>query len=131
MTVTLKSKKLRSEDRNIPLKLYHKADWSKIDGNIKYKLNRLSGIFDIVKRRPTYEIKLFLDKLASKLIEIIYYEVEKNIPEIKMKERNTYLPEYIWQKIKNKRSLGRLYIQTKDQNIKPSLIQSKKRSKKI
>ena len=63
--------------------------------NIKNKLNRLSGTFEILKRRPTNEIKLFLDELASKLIEIIYYEVEKNIPEIKIKERNTYLPEYI------------------------------------
>ena len=73
MTVTLKSEKLRSEDRNISLKLYHKADWSKINGNIRNKQNRLSGIFDILKRRPANETKLFLDKLASKLIEIIYY----------------------------------------------------------
>ena len=72
MTVTLKSEKLRSEDRKISLKLYHKADWSKINGNIKNKLNRLSGIIDIQKRRPSNEIKLFFDELASKLIEIIY-----------------------------------------------------------
>ena len=39
MTVTLKSKKLRSEDRNISLKLYHKADWSNLNRNIKNKLN--------------------------------------------------------------------------------------------
>ena len=130
MTVTLKSKKLRSQDRNISLKLYHKADWSKINESIKNKLNRLSGIFDIIKRRPTNEIKLFLDELASKLIEIIHYEVEKNIPEIKIKERNTYLPECIQQKIKNKRSLRKLYIQTKDQNIKPTLSSIKKEIKK-
>ena len=48
MTVTLRSEKLRSEDRKISLNLYHKADWSKINGNIKNKLNRLPGIFDIV-----------------------------------------------------------------------------------
>ena len=35
MTVTLKSEKLRSEDRNISLKLYHKADWSRINGILK------------------------------------------------------------------------------------------------
>ena len=35
MTVTLKSEKLRSKDRNIFLRLYHRADWSKINGNIK------------------------------------------------------------------------------------------------
>ena len=81
---------------------------SKINGNIKNKLNRLSGIFDILKRRPSNEIKLFLDELASKLIEIIYYEVAKNIPEIKIKKRNTYLPEDIRQKIKNKQSLRKL-----------------------
>ena len=130
LKVTLKSEKLRSEDRNISLKLYHKADWSKINESIKNKLNRLSGIFDITKRRPSNEIKLFLDKLASKLIEVIHYEVEKNIPEIKIKERNRYLPEYIRQKIKNKRSLRRLYIQTKDQNIKPTLNLIKKEIKK-
>ena len=77
MAVTLKSEKLRSEDRNISLKLYHKADWSKINENIKNKLNRLSGIFDIIKRRPTNEIKLFLDKLVNKLIEFINHEIEK------------------------------------------------------
>ena len=130
MTVTLKYGKLRSEDRNISLKLYHKADWSKINGNIKNKSNRLSGIFDILKRRPTNEIKLCLDELASKLIKIIYYEVEKSIPEIKIKERNTYLSEYIREKIKNKRNLRRLYIQTKDQNIKPTLNSIKKEIKK-
>ena len=130
MTVTLKSEKLRSEDRNITLKLYPKVDWSKINESIKNKLNRLSGIFDIIKRRPTNKIKLFLDELASKLIEVIHYEVEKNIPEIKIKERNTYLPEYIRQKIKNKRSLRRLYIQKKDQNIKPTWNLIKKEIKK-
>ena len=77
MIVTLKSEKFQSEDRNISLKVHHRADWSKINVNIKNKLNRLSGIFDILKRRPTTEIKLFLDELGSKLIEIIYYEVEK------------------------------------------------------
>ena len=55
---------------------------------------------------------------------------KKNIPEIKIKERNTYLPEDIRQKIKNKRSLRRLYIQTKDQNIKPTLNSIKKEIKK-
>ena len=130
MAVTLKSEKLRSEDRNISLKLYHKADWSKINENIKNKLNRLSGIFDIIKRRPTNEIKLFLDKLVNKLIEFINHEIEKNVPEIKIKERNTYLPEYNRQKIKNKRSLRRLYIQTEDQNIKPTLNLIKKEIKK-
>ena len=49
MTITLKSNKLRSEDRNISLNLYHKVDWSNINANIKNKLNRLSGIFDILK----------------------------------------------------------------------------------
>ena len=61
------------------LKLYHKVDWSKINGAIKKKLNKLSGIFDILKRGSANEIKLFLDELANKLIE-----VEKNIPEIKI-----------------------------------------------
>ena len=77
MTVTLKSEKIRSEDRNISLKLYHKANWSKINENIKNKLNKLSGILDILKRRPVNEFKLFLDELANKLIEITYYEIEK------------------------------------------------------
>ena len=77
MTVTLKSEKIRSENRNISLKLYHKANWSKINGNIKNKLNKLSGILDILKRRPVNEFKLFLDELANKLIEITYYEIEK------------------------------------------------------
>ena len=131
MTTRLKSEKIKPEDRKISLKLYHKADWSKINGNIRNKLNRLSGIFDIIKRRPSNEIKLFLDELASKLIETICYEVEKNIPEIKINERNTYLPECIQQKIKNKRSLRRLNIQTKDQNIKPTLNSIKKEIKMI
>ena len=117
-TVTLTSQKLRSEDRNISLKLYHKADWSKINKNINNKLNKLSGIFNIIKRRPLNEIKLFLDELASKLIEIINHEIENNIPEIRIKDQNTYLSEYIRQKIKSKRSLRRL--QTKHQSIKPS-----------
>ena len=49
---------------------------------------------------------------------------------MKIKERNTYLPEYIRQKIKNKWTLRRLYTQTKDQNIKPSLDLIKKETKK-
>ena len=129
MTVTLKSEKIRSVNRNISLKLYHKADWSKINRNIKNKLNKLSGILDILKRRSN-EIKLFLDELANKLIEIIYQEIEKNIPEIKIKERNTNLPEYIRQKINNKHSLRILYIRTKDQNIKATLNSIKKEIKK-
>ena len=95
MTVTLTSEKLRSEDRNISLKLYHKADWSKINKYIKNKLNKLSGIFDFIKQRPVNEIKLFLDELASKLI-VINHEIENNIPEIRIKDQNTYLPEYTW-----------------------------------
>ena len=129
MTVTLTSEKLRSEYRNISLKLYHKTDWSKINENIKNKLKKLSGIFDVMKRRPTNQIKLFLDKQASKLIEIIHHEVVKNILEIKIKDKNTYLPEYIQKKIKNKRSLRRLYIQTKDQSMKPTLNLIKKEIK--
>ena len=69
---------------------------------MKNKLNKLSGTLDILKRIPANEIKLFLDELANKLIEIIYYEVEKNTPEVKIKERNTNLPEYIRPKIKKK-----------------------------
>ena len=37
-------------------------------------------------------------------------KLKKSIPEIKIKERNSNLPEFIRQKIKNKRSLRRLYI---------------------
>ena len=62
---------------------------------------------------------------------MVYYEIEKNIPEIKIKERNIYLPEHIRQKIKNKRSLRRLHIQTKDQTIKTTLNSIKKSSKRI
>ena len=97
---------------------------------MKNKLNKLSGTLDILKRIPANEIKLFLDELANKLIEIIYYEVEKNTPEVKIKERYTNLPEYIRPKIKKKRSLRRLYIQTKDQNIKPTLNSFKKEIQK-
>ena len=97
---------------------------------MKNKLNKLSGTLDILKRIPANEIKLFLDELANKLIEIIYYEIEKNTPEVKIKERNTNLPEYIRPKIKKKRSLRRLYIQTKDQNIKPTLNSFKKEIQK-
>ena len=52
------SKKIRSDNRNISLKLYHKADWLKINGNIKNKLFKLSGILDTLKRRSENEIKL-------------------------------------------------------------------------
>ena len=38
-----------------------------------------------------------------------------------MKDRNTYLPEFIRQKIEKKYNLRRIHIQTKDQSIKPSL----------
>ena len=82
---------------------------SKINGNMKNKLNKLSGILDIIKRIPANEIKLFLDKLANKLIEIIYYQVEKNTPEVKIKERHTNLPEYIRPKIKKKESKKIIY----------------------
>ena len=97
---------------------------------MKNKLNKLSGTLDILKRIPANEIKLFLDELANKLIEIIYYEVEKNTPEVKIKERNTNLPEYIRPKIKKKRRLRRLYIQTKDQNNKPTINSFKKEIQK-
>ena len=82
--------------------------------NIKVKFNKLSAIFDIIKKRPTNEITLLLDELARKLIEIIHHEIKNSVPEIKIEDRNTYLPEYIRQKIKKERSLKRLYIQTKD-----------------
>ena len=101
ITVTLKSEKIRSEDRNISLKLYHKANWSKINENIKNKLNKLSGILDILKRRPVTEIKLFLDELANKLIEIINDENEKSIPEIKIKIKKFKLTRI--HKTKNKK----------------------------
>ena len=57
MTVTLTSEKLRSKGRNISQKLYHTADWLKINENIQNKLNKLFGIFDIIKGRPINEIK--------------------------------------------------------------------------
>ena len=82
--------------------------------NIKVKFNKLSAIFDIIKKRPTNEITLFLDELARKLIEIIHHEIKNSVTEIKTEDRNTYLPKYIRQKIKKERSLKRLYIQTKD-----------------
>ena len=50
MAVTLKSEKLRLQFRNISLELYHKPDCSKINEDIKIKLNRLSGICDITKK---------------------------------------------------------------------------------
>ena len=93
MTVTISSQRLRSKDRNISLQLNHKTDWSRINENIKNKLNKISGIYDIINA-----IKLFLGELGSKMIEIIHQEIENNIPEIKIKERNTYLPEYIRKK---------------------------------
>lgn len=45
------------------------ANWSKINKNIKIGFNKKSEMLDIIKRRPTNKIKLFLDKVASKLIE--------------------------------------------------------------
>lgn len=98
--------------------------------NIKVKFNKLSGIFDIIKKRPTDEITPFLDELARKLIEITHHEIKNSVPEIKIEDRNTYLPEYIRQKIKKERSLKRLYIQTKDISIKPSFNLIKKEIKK-
>lgn len=53
MTVILKSEKVRYESRNISLKLYHKTNWSKTNENIETKLSKLSGFFDITKKRPT------------------------------------------------------------------------------
>ena len=87
-------KKLRSEDKNISLKLYHIADWPRINKNIKNKLSKIFGLYDIIKRRPITEIKLSL----KKIIEIIHQEIENNIPEIKIKERNISLPEYFGKK---------------------------------
>ena len=40
--------------------------------------------------------------------------VENNIPGIKIKDRNTYLSEFIWQKLEKKHNLRRVYIQRKD-----------------
>ena len=85
MTAPLTPQKLRLEFINTSLKLYQKNQLSKVNENIKIKLNKLSGIFCIIKR-PTTEIKLFLDKLENKLIEIIHHKIENNIPEIKIKE---------------------------------------------
>ena len=85
MTVTLTLEKLRSEFINISLKLYHNSELSKMNEKIKIKLNKLSGMFDITKRRATNEIKLFLDELANKSIEIKHHEIKRNILEIKIK----------------------------------------------
>ena len=68
MTVTLKSEKVRSESRNIFRKLYHEANWSKMNENMKTKLSKLSGISDVIKKQPKKEIKLFLDELTDKLM---------------------------------------------------------------
>ena len=40
----------------------------------------------MIKKRPSGEIELFLDENANKMIEIIHHEIEKNIPEIKIKD---------------------------------------------
>ena len=55
--------------------------------------------------------------MANKLIEIIHYKVENNIPEIKTKNKDTDLPESIIQKIKSKRNLQKIYIKWKVQSI--------------
>lgn len=65
------------------------------------------------------------------MIEIIHYEVENNIPKIKTKNKNTDLPETIWQKMKNKRNLRRIYIQNKNQSKKPSLNLFEKKLRKL
>ena len=60
--------------------------------------NKQSEIFDMIKKRPSGETELFLDEKANKMIEIIHHEIENNIPEIKIKDWNTNLWEYIFDK---------------------------------
>ena len=48
----------------ISLTLNSKANWSKINKNIKTELRKLSGIFDFIEKRSTNEINIFLDDLA-------------------------------------------------------------------
>ena len=48
----------------ISLTLNSKANWSKINKNIKIELRKLSGIFDFIEKRSTNEINIFLDDLA-------------------------------------------------------------------
>ena len=44
-------------------------------------------------------MKILLDELINKLINITHYEVENNILEIKVEYQNTNLPKFIQQKI--------------------------------
>lgn len=48
----------------ISLTLNSKANWSKINKNIKTELRKLSGIFHFIEKRSTNEINIFLDDLA-------------------------------------------------------------------
>ena len=45
-------------------------------------------------------MKILLDELINKLIDITLYEVENNILEIKVEYQNTNLPKFIQQKFK-------------------------------
>ena len=72
----------------------------KISENVKIKLRKLSWIFDCFKNRPKNKMKILLDELINKLIDITLYEVENNILEIKVEYQNTNLPKFIQQKFK-------------------------------
>ena len=43
----------------ISLTLNSKANWAKINKNIKTELRKLSGIFDFIEKRSTNEINIF------------------------------------------------------------------------
>lgn len=45
-------------------------------------------------------MKILLDELINKLIDITLYEVENNILEIKVEYQNKNLPKFIQQKFK-------------------------------
>ena len=119
----------RESERDINIKLYHKADWNSISQKILKKLNKIQPIFDLIKNKNNIQKQGIIDYAAEKLQNIIFTVSEANIRTIKIKNRNSGLPPNIVSKIKEKRKIRREFTKTKGILLKRKLNKLKKEIK--
>ena len=92
----------RESEREVIIKLYHKANWNNISHKIKKRLDKFQRIFGLLKNKSSIQKQGIIDYAAEKLQDIIYTVSEANIATTTIKNRNLGLPQNIVNNIKKK-----------------------------
>ena len=85
----LKLENSRESERDINIKLYHKADWNSINRKIEKKMDKIQPIFDLLKNKNNIQKQGIIDYAAEKLQNITFTVSEANIPTTKIKNKNS------------------------------------------